>query len=391
MGLSKTTPIAAVIAEAGLLPVEQFIKWNNINFLTRNISRGSIISEHINSGICNKETKNIIEKYNILRKIGRVNYQIKPKNLKIFNEFDKLKKENISNEMARRTFAEINNKYKDYYKIFTDGSKNANSNAIGIYYKNDEIIYGARITNIISIKNIECIAILEALKQAINIEHNCFIIFTDSKSTTTSLSNGNSNRYYENEIMKTISKMENKKIIIQYIPGHKGIEGNNIADEAAKMALDDSEGKEYKYTTSDANKIIKNSIWREWANTYNDYTTNRGLYHKEIINGIPSTSAWFTNSNLKSNEMKLINRLRTGHAYDSRILRIMNKIDSNLCETCNVINDATHIIEKCKKYDEIRRKINPTGGNTLTHILKLHKDADLKKIVSFLNEIKVNL
>lgn len=56
--------------------------------------------------------------------------------------------------------------------------------------------------------------------------------------------------------------------------------------------------------------------------------------------------------------VKLLNRFLSGHCFDKKPLYIMKITDNNICNTCNTIENAVHILLDCKEYNHIRIKFN---------------------------------
>lgn len=282
-------------------------------------------------------------------------------------------------------------KYKDCYKIYTDGTKNDTNSGIGIFLEEDNITYNAKISKEIAIKNIELLAILEAIKITEKVENNSIIIFTDSKSACLSLINDNKNKTYENLIKKKITEIENKKFYIQYIPSHKGIKGNEIADEVAKDSQNSEITLEYGNTLEDTIRNIKNKIIKEWELYYNNANPTKGIYHRSITRNTVSLTPWFKKSELNTKDIKTICRLRTGHCFDKKYKCLIKIENNNNCDTCNVVEDATHIIEKCKKYERTRKKFKLLSNKKLADILKENVNGELKEICRFLEKIEYRL
>ncbi len=75
--------------------------------------------------------------------------------------------------MLAITYKELE-KYKNYEKIYTDGSKYNNTWGYRIYHKNKDIEMGGTLKNEASIKTTEIFAILEAIKYSIVINMKIF-------------------------------------------------------------------------------------------------------------------------------------------------------------------------------------------------------------------------
>lgn len=79
-----------------------------------------------------------------------------------------------------------------------------------------------------------------------------------------------------NYIVKNINKMAESftKVVIQYIPSHKGVAVNEKADIAAKAATEDGKIYNFMYTLDEAIKEIQRQSWRSWNNEFQELSQN---------------------------------------------------------------------------------------------------------------------
>lgn len=54
--------------------------------------------------------------------------------------------------------------------------------------------------------------------------------------------------------------------------------------------------------------------------------------------------------------IKIINRVLTGHSYDSIHLNMIGRIDSNMCPFCRMTANSEHVIFHCLEYNSTRQK-----------------------------------
>ena len=158
--------------------------------------------------------------------------------------------------------------------IFTDGSKNDKGNTgYGITFSDDTLDeISAPLYSYNSIFQAEALALKRAA-HTINIKnlHNINIEFyTDSQAVIKSLQK----RITRNEIIKECHEILNSlgntnNVTINWVPGHKGYEGNEIADKLAKAGA-------MKETNSDTyNKIPFNVLISQIKNHFNKTILNR--------------------------------------------------------------------------------------------------------------------
>lgn len=147
------------------------------------------------------------------------------------------RKEDMAAEQWRAVVAELtNNKYREYTKIYTDGSKIAEGTALAFYDERKDLSQGGKVNNNTTITNAELMAIKEAVDWSSNQKYDKTLILTDSASGCAILRNTKKivNNSVASEIYKLLTKEEHKHTRIQWIPSHQGIKGNEKADEKAK-------------------------------------------------------------------------------------------------------------------------------------------------------------
>ena len=144
-------------------------------------------------------------------------------------------------ETQERFQALAMDKYPGRTRIFTDGSvrQGGRSTTAAIFVEEKNICSTWNLSGGVPIITAELFAISQAM---IFIARNCIVnsvIFTDSQSALLLVANRKppSNRALVYNIQQAICDLTSKgyKTGIQFIPSHKGILGNEVADKAAGM------------------------------------------------------------------------------------------------------------------------------------------------------------
>ncbi len=138
----------------------------------------------------------------------------------------------------------IEEEYKDFVKIYTDGSKDPDSGktGYGVYVQNANDKVHKRTSNNLSVYTTEMAAITIALAYAHGQEYSnrSIVILTDSYSSIQSIENNSSTRP---DLLNAIHdlahdiQVRGNKLVIEWVPAHIGIPGNEICDQLAKLAL----------------------------------------------------------------------------------------------------------------------------------------------------------
>ena len=103
--------------------------------------------------------------------------------------------------------------------------------------KMPQITVKKRLPPVSSVFNAEMYAIFLALKIIVSSEDNEFVIFTDGLSALQFIDNNKMDHRIKLNILKILNST-NKDIFLEWVPGHANIKGNELADLAAKSALD---------------------------------------------------------------------------------------------------------------------------------------------------------
>ena len=189
-----------------------------------------------------------------------------------------------------------------------------------------------------------------------------FVIFSDSKSLLESISSQDSNNPLINDTLEVIYKLnkKNKTIEFCWIPSHVGIHGNEEADKAAKLALNNDISVNFVVPHSDKLPLIRqyvNSCWQtEW-----DKNSHQKLY--EIMPLVGE----FNVSSLKRKDQVLIHRLRIGHTRLTHAFRMENRPNPPECVFCYEQLTVKHIMIFCGEFSLIRRRFyNVQTMNTVS-------------------------
>lgn len=148
------------------------------------------------------------------------------------------------------------NQHEDHIRIFTDGSKQRQNNGLvgsacscpdlGI-----QVLIG--IDNNASIFTAESIALYEAVKIAAAHQDRNFLVLSDSLSSLNYTTSPTFNIRASKYILQTKELLFNKnnEIKFQWVPSHRGVEGNEDVDRLANEAANLEPNPNYKIPFSD--------------------------------------------------------------------------------------------------------------------------------------------
>uniref|UniRef100_A0A8C9Z4M2 ribonuclease H n=1 Tax=Sander lucioperca TaxID=283035 RepID=A0A8C9Z4M2_SANLU len=144
-------------------------------------------------------------------------------------------------EVGVRTSIYLRHSYYNYLKIYTDGSKNKQECVgVGIYIPEFKVKLSKRLSDQLSVYTAEMVAAIIALQWVEEVRPDRVVLCTDSLAVIKSIQSMTSVR--EDLLMElhhSLLRLHRGGIDVQFcwVPAHKGVKGNEGADKLAKEAL----------------------------------------------------------------------------------------------------------------------------------------------------------
>ena len=279
--------------------------------------------------------------------------------------------------------SEILPEYKNYNHYYTDGSKQEELSAFGVYSSLGNV--SVRITDDSSIFTAEMEAIkktLQSIKLSTN-KNRKYVIFCDSKSVLESINNQETKNPIMITILDTLQELKKKRFIIKFcwIPSHIGIQGNEKADQFAKAGLRlRNEPNHYKIPYTDYIPKVKTYIRNLWQNRW-DHKHNR-VRPIKLHNIIPSIKPFYIYNVSRKDEV-IIHRLRIGHTRLTHKYLMEDPLKRvppcNYCYGPDI--SVHHIMIECPHFDLIRSRYYRA-----TDLKDLFERFSLKHILEFIKQ-----
>jgi ribonuclease HI len=235
--------------------------------------------------------------------------------------------------------------YKDYFHIYTDGSKNESNTSCSFYVPsiNFHKSYKLRST---SIYCAELFAILQAILWVEDTKYKHVLILSDSLSSLNSIKSkySNCNPSILLEILLCAMRLVATDINVQFIwiPSHIGITGNEIVDKHAKEALKLHGIVTLQHHLNDIYSDIKYYIRNLWQKKWSNVDTEP--FYKTIE---PKVSLQIKFSEKHRKKEVILTRLRFNYTALNSNLFKMNLHKTGFCQQCFSTEDPKHVFMDC--------------------------------------------
>jgi len=381
-GARKTTPVSFMLAESGLDDLETRRNTVTLKYLAK--VWGSDETNPVKSRIVKRGLHTTANKH---RKQNQLNFL--ERSIQICAQFDlelkitemlrvpdmdlpspweccKIKCSMVMEKKENLDFATsfkllIEEAFRDFLDIYTDGSKVDDCSPVGAAFviPKKKITAQYKLPKQTSIFQAEVIAIKKAViytKENLK-EYPKVLICSDSKSALEALTNisrsGTRSREVASCYKELVTIPTGQEIVLQWVPAHVDIHGNDIADRAAK----DGTTIEDPFTCCETpiqimmiEEVIKKQqqyYFEENRNLSGNWFTIRKTRRKSELK---------IYRNLTRREGTIAFRLRSRHAgTHSYLARFYG--DDNICDHCDSEETVEHILIDCDHYMHQRRHI----------------------------------
>ena len=189
--------------------------------------------------------------------------------------------------------------------------------------------------------------------------------------------------HFHNQIERILRRTPGLKLMIRWIPGHEGIQGNEAVDEAAKEAAQDGSSHDAvlpaRFKSKKRLPFSKSALKQAFNEGLKIKTSGRFEKSprcatlRRIDPSAPSSNFRKLTDVLPRRQASLLVQLRTGHAPLNKHLHRINCADSPLCPACEEGEESVfHFLMRCPAYERQRRAMQfqlQRGAHSIQNLL----------------------
>ena len=223
-----------------------------------------------------------------------------------------------------------------------------------------------------------------------------YIIFVDSQAAILRIYRPYNQNPITNKIQGLLESLYSYgfEISIEWCPSHLGIEGNELADQLAKGAL--QKAPTYVATSiSYIRKGAKAELLSKWCQHWESDPQRQGRHYTYIVQGTPRISykPKISPTPITRPIQTALIQLLVGKGFFLSFLHSIGKVGDPTCTVCeNRLDEPqtpAHLILRCKEFENERQKLRRKIRGPLTLISAfshLHREA----LVAFLKETRIS-
>ena len=254
-------------------------------------------------------------------------------------------------ELYRQLFLAMLDQNRDFHPIYTDGSKS--NDRVGCAFVIDNDNFGFKLSQECSIFTAELFAILQALRHVHG--PNKYVVCSDSLSALQAMQCPYSSHPLICLIHDKLYSLQRGGTTIRFywVPGHVGIAGNELADTAAKDAVNNGQDV-FCVIGDDLKNGLVTAVQQLWKDEWSAVNENKLRALK------PTVDPWLTSCRPSRWEEVVLARLRIGHCRLTHGF-LMAREEPPFCETCDTRVTVSHFLIECVQFRDTRQQIGLSG------------------------------
>ena len=203
-----------------------------------------------------------------------------------------------------------------------------------------------------------------------------YTIFSDSKAALQAIAKPQ--RRSAQHIVKRITKEAERltkglgiEVHLAWVPGHEGIQGNELADQEAKAAVERPREHHFAPLFSAHRQRVKELIQKQWQEEWNSST--KGGQLRILDPKLPGKHACKMYYKRSRREANLLAQIRTGHSWLKSYRKRFGKAQDDECE-CGARETLAHVLIDCPRLRGLRQRLRKRVGPRLSSLSSMISD-----------------
>ena len=287
------------------------------------------------------------------------------------------KKASLSPAQWRTLYEDLIGQYPAHVAVFTDGSLRGELRGAGAW--SPEFSLQARLPTTSTIYTTELYAIFMTLTYLSTLQGK-YIVFTDSLSSVRALQCVSKYSHYLVFKIAELLAGPNPSIVLEWVPSHQGIPGNESADEQASLACLLSQPIPITLPHSEFRSIVATHYFSLWQQQWTTAKTTLHQHTPEI--GVLATHA------LPRRDQIVCTRLRL-HTSRFSHQHYFTRSPQPYCSACDIPLTIPHVLLHCPVYSTLRPPLRVACSKLsqpLTLVTLLHPEFPHAILLHFLHE-----
>lgn len=284
----------------------------------------------------------------------------------------------MSDRMWCSLFADLLSDLRPRTPIYTDGSRRGGLTGSGVWCPPVSLL--SRLSEHSSVFSAELFAIYSAVTYFLGRE-GTYVIFTDSLSSLHALQSVTPRSHYLVLAVASLLARAGDKFLLEWVPAHVGIPGNEHADSLAKQALDLPRETSTHLSPQELHRLFHNYYYSQWQSSWSA-SSSRLLAIKPQL-GMAPYLASARRDQVRVSRLRLgATRLTHGHHFTGS--------PPVLCQPCSLPWTREHLLVSCPHLSDSRAALSGTCHDLalpLTVPTLLADDFPSQAVLQFLADV----